>query len=417
MIPKILKPSLPTITSLVKAPASLLPGGGGDVGVGMAQPRRSFSYSQTSPRDVPPGKPGTPEAPRVRESSGSPGMPQVVKQVLNDVRKIDPSAPRDTRSQQFAELEAQHGPSLQACERTPTKSGREEFLAKTILSALRCMPQTLAAWTGGGTADLVRESGAHERVTLDRRAAFDILKEHNPREAAVYASVVHPGLREQYGIRMTGKEMAALGVEDKGPYLNQAQLLLLCDYTASDSGTFHTYRHVDVLKQQLGERGGQPFQSHIKDDLEQLRGALDTLAQHPTFRVKGDFYKGVLLDSSYLTNGLKRLCKDGLAYPQGTITSATSDPAESYVGSKRRNTELLFRGGESLRVGGFHDTRTLLGESGNVGQSEVVLMPGTSYYGAGMTVGERLDGATGVSTPYDRFEFRVGATGDNKGSA
>lgn len=234
----------------------------------------------------------------------------------------------------------------------------------------------------------------------------------------MYASLVHPSLRLHYGIHVSGKEMAAFGVEDKGPYLSESQLLSLCDYTSGDSGAFHVYRAVDVLKQHLGERGSGPFALHIKDGMQDLQGAVGTLTLHPACIVKGDFYKGIRLDGPFLKDGLESLSTKGLLYPQGIVTSATSDPMRSYVHTHPdRDAEVMFTGGEGLDVAAFHDTSTLGSENQAPGQSEVLLKPGVAYYGTGMGKGYRVDGSVGGEVPYDRYTFAARPVGDNKGPA
>ncbi|MGE0329482.1 MAG: hypothetical protein AB7P37_02180 [Ramlibacter sp.] len=418
MIPKIVKQALPGATNLVKPPPVRPSYGGVGAVVQTAHPQRSFSAGQTAPPGIKPMTTDQPDAPRARESSGSPGMPPVVKKVLDDVRRIDPGGSRETRSQQLAELAGRHGGELQACAENPTQSGRDEFLARTVKTTLLHMPRILGGWTGGGSGGLERERRAYEKIIQDRRAVFGVLKEQSPRQAAVLASLVPPDLRDQYGIRMSGKEMAALGIEDKGPYLSETQMLMLCDYTASDTGSFHLYRSVDVLKQQLGGRASEPFQVHIKDDVQALRGAVGTLAQNPGSTVKGDLYKAVELDSPYLRNGLASLCESGKTFPQGTATSATSDPKSSYLHTDpNRKAEIVFTNGEGLDVAPFHDSITIGHERGAVGQAEVLLKPGVEYRGAGTRTGVLLDSSTGGEVPYVRYLFTARPGGDNKGPA
>lgn len=366
--------------------------------------RRSSSTSSATPPARTEPKAGIPGA--GRKAGTQPGAPEVVKKALGDVLKIDTQAPPAQRIAQFTELAERHHDSLTQCAGTPTPSGRDEFLASNMKTALIQLPGVLAKWVDGPSGQ-VFDSKAHELHLHDRRQVFQSLLD-NPHKAAVYASVVHPSLRDKYGINMSAREMAALGVADKGPYLSESEFMMLCDYAHHESGTFNAKRALDVLAQQMG-LAGRAFKAHMGPALALFGRALDKLDGHPGFSVTGTFTKGMQL-GAYQEKGLTLLCQSGKPYPIEIATSAAKDRKDSYKNRDGYNAEVEFNGAQGVDISVLQSTATQ-------GESEVLLRAGKPLLGAGTQQVSTPDPKRGgAETTYTRFVFEATPAPAGKGS-
>ena len=354
--------------------------------------RRSFSTTGVTP----------PEGKAARASA-----PETVKKALSDILKIDPQAPRDERTARFNEVGERHLDRLEQSADTHTGTGRDEFLAGNLTTALFHVPKVLAKWVGGPSG-LAPDSKAHESHVHDRRLAFSNLRENNERSAAAYASMVPPGLRDKYGIQMSSSKMASLGVADKGPYLNENELMVLCDYAHHEGDMFNSKRALDVLAQQLGPTG-LAIKAHLGTELGLFGSALDKLAQNPSCSVKGDFTKGVLL-GRYQEKGLTLLCQSGKPYPVEIATSAALNPKDSYINRPGYNAEVLFRQAPGVDISPYHSVETL-------GESEVLVLARTPLLGAGTQQVSTLDPQLGgVKVEHTQYVFEAAPGAPGKGS-
>ncbi len=363
--------------------------------------RRSFSSTSGTPPLMTP--PQASEAQTSRTSGSQAGSPPAVKQALGDIAKIAPRAPREQRAQQIQEIGERYLERLRQCADTPTPSGRSEFLASNLMEALDRLPEVLGKWVDTPSG-LAFDSKAHEPHLHDRRQVFQSLLD-NPRKAAVYASVVHPSLRDKYGINMSQREMASLGVADKGPYLSESELMMLCDYAHHLGDTFNAKRALDVLAQQLGPTG-LAFKAHMGPEVGVFGSALDKLGRHPGCSVRGDFTKGMRL-VPFQEKGLTLLCQSGKPYPIETATSAARDPKDSYINRPGYNAEVVFRNAQGVDISDYQSTATQ-------GESEVAVLPRAPLLGVGTQLVSTPDpergGAEKVHTCYV-FEATPASTG------
>jgi len=366
--------------------------------------RRSFSTGSGTPPARTEPKAGISDT--ARTGGTQPGAPEAVKKASDDVLKIDPQAPRAQRAAQFSELAERHRDNLTQCADTPTHSGRDEFLASNMKTALIRLPEVLAKWVERPSG-LAFDSKAHEPHLHDRRQVFQGLLD-NPHKAAVYASVVHPSLRDKYGINMSEREMAALGVADKGPYLKESELMMLCDYAHHLGDTFNAKRALDVLAQQLGH-AGLAFKAHMGPELALFGSALDKLDAHPGCSVKGNFTKGMQL-CPYQEKGLKQLCRSGKPYPLEIATSAALNPKDSYINRPGYNAEVVFRKAQGVDISAYHSTVTQ-------GESELLVRAGTPLLGAGTEqVSNSNPELGGADAPFTRYVFKATPDALGKGS-
>ncbi|RYZ11413.1 MAG: hypothetical protein EOO24_06440 [Comamonadaceae bacterium] len=252
-----------------------------------------------------------------------------------------------------------------------------QFVALLLSTGLLRLLKALKTCEEGSVAAGRPELAERYRKVLERQSgeAFSDLVRRDEARALDYASGLDPACRDAFGIALQPAQQHAVEMRiasSSARPLGAAEILSLRNYVHPRTGTFNLYRAVHLMKRHVPD---EPFSDHAVDLLRPFDHAVEALAGLPSARVRSPaFYKGLALDTAFVTEWLERLYLHDEAMPIDWPTSVATKRWCSYAGTPGYAHELVFRGeAEAIDVSAFHPAETLYN------QAEALLLAGQAF--------------------------------------